>query len=137
MSGNPFLDDLHDDILHPGLLDKRYDELQARHDLPGADTCTTCDQDEHEAIEEIQRFRDDVKSTVGDDRAWTDSSGMISETYFVEYIHEDVKGMYGHAVIDALDFYLNWDAIEDDYADKFEMIEFDGVNYFADREGNW
>lgn len=132
MSGNPFLDDLHGDIIQPGVFDNRTTELLAK-DLSELNEYELADH--VEALDEIARFRSEVIATVGDDRAWDDSSGMISESYFDQYVNDDVEGMVGSDTLSILDRYLDWEKIKDDYTDKFEMIEFDGVNYFADKAG--
>jgi hypothetical protein len=123
----------HSDIIYAGVIDDRIAYLEARHDLPGADTCTTCDPDEHDELEVLIQFREDVISEGGSDSAWNDSSGFIADTYFDNYVNSDMEGMYGSEVINGLDRFLDWGAIKDEYMERFYELDFDGVTYWIDK----
>ena len=123
----------HGDIIYPHAIDDRIKILQAHHDLPGVEmACTTCDPDEHDELEALIQFRTDVIDTCGGESAWEDSPGFIADSYFDEYVNSDVEGMHGSEVIQSLDRYLDWGLIKDDYMERFEEIDFDGVTYLID-----
>ena len=124
----------HSDIIYVGELEAREKELRTRHALvvPGAESlCVGCDEDEHEELEQIIQFREDVFSECGE-RSWTESSGFVADTYFNQYQYDRQKDIYGQEVVDSQ--YWDDEQFTDDAQDEFTEIDFDGVTYWVDRE---
>jgi hypothetical protein len=119
--------DGHDDIIYTGQIDDRIAFLEGAK-IQGVDDWNEDFEDE---LEELKRFRDEVQGQIGV-AGWENDSGMISESYFDAYVNSDVEGMYGSAVIEALDKYLDWESIKDDYTKRFDVFELDGVDYYVD-----
>jgi hypothetical protein len=124
----------HDDIIYTGQIDDRIEAL--KNSLPGYDGQHIVpddffSEDERDEYEALTQFRDDVQSQIGVG-GWDNDSGMIAESYFDAYVNSDVEGMYGSAVIEALDKYLDWESIKDDYTERFDEFELDGVDYYVD-----
>jgi hypothetical protein len=122
----------HSDIIYSDAIDDRIKELQEHHDLPGTDTCTTCNEDEHNELEALMQFREDVISECGGEAAWIESPGFIADNYFGTYVQNDIEGMVGSDALSVIDRFLDWDAINDEYMGRFEEIDFDGVTYLVD-----
>jgi hypothetical protein len=125
----------HSDIIYSGNIDDRIEALKkslpdydGQHIVPD----DFCNDDEREEYEALTQFRTDVTDMFGE-KAWEDSPGFIAESYFDNYVNSDMEGMYGSEVINGLDRFLDWGAIKDEYMEKFEEIDFDGVTYLIDR----
>jgi hypothetical protein len=125
------LEDIHGDIIYHDALDERIKMLQEHHDLPGADVCTTCDPDEHDELEALVQFRDDITQWCSD-AAWNSSPGFLAESYFPKYAYESSCDLFGKEVVES--GYFNDDAWEDDQREKFQEIDLDGVTYLIDKE---
>lgn len=119
--------DIHDDIIQTGVIDRRISELA------NGNPERARDDDEQEEFEKLTQFRDDVISECGAE-AWTDSSGILADSYFPKYTEQTLNDLYGREVILALDAYLDLDSYEDDQREKFTEIDLDGVTYLVDKE---
>ena len=116
----------HSDIIYVDALESRIDRLNVlKLDLD-------LNEDGELELEALTQFREDVISECGGDAAWNESSGFIADTYFDAYVNNDMEGMYGSEVINALDRFLDWGAIKDEYMSRFTEIDFDGVTYWVD-----
>ena len=116
----------HGDIIYPHAIDDRIKRL---HDMK---MDLDLNEDGEAELEVLIQFRTDVIDTCGGESAWEDSPGFIADSYFDEYVNSDVEGMHGSEVIQSLDRYLDWGLIKDDYMERFEEIDFDGVTYLID-----
>ena len=129
------LSDQQDQIIHPAKLDERIAELTTRHArvVPGAESlCVGCDEDEHEELEALIDFRQDVHSECGP-FVWKHSGGFIRDDYFEQYQYDRQKDIYGAEIVDS----KWWDDDEwtDDQRDEFNELDFGTVTYWVDREG--
>jgi hypothetical protein len=125
----------HGDIIYPWQIDQRIEALkQSLPDYDGQHIVPDdfFNEDEREEYAALIQFREDVISECGGEKAWEDSPGFIAESYFDTYVNSDLEGMVGSDTIQILDKYIDWESVKDDYMERFEEIDFDGVTYLVD-----
>lgn len=128
------LNDLQDQIVQSAVIDDRIALLRTRHArvVPGAESlCVGCDEEEHEELETLIDFHDDVCSETSV-QVWEHGGGFIRDDYFDQYQYERQVDIYGKEVVDSK--YWDDDEWTDDQRDEFTEIDFGTVTYWVDRE---
>lgn len=119
------LSDWRDDIIYPEAIDKRIAFLEGAK-IQGI---PEWDEDFEDELGGLKQFRQDVHDTISED-AWTNSPGFIADAYFSRYAFDFASEMYSITVVELP--YWDQDAFEDDYREKFQEIDLDGVTYLID-----
>lgn len=128
------LDDLQEQIIQTGVLDDRIALLRTRHArvVPGAESlCVGCDEEEHEELETLIQFKEDVCSETSH-LVWMHSGGFIRDDYFEQYQYERQCDIYSKEIVDSP--YWDDEQFTEDQQDNFTELDFGGVTYWVDRE---